>query len=115
MSQVRWRRGNFSMTQGRRFILSFPSTPNLRSFAAASELAFARYRDPIHLAAIDRGRRSGEVALLFGDAELPKAKPREHRSVNFGSSINGVAMCIVPSTSEDAISPWAFPHRRGNR
>lgn len=71
------------------------------SFAAASELAYARYHDPVHVAAIDHTRRSGEAALFHGVEELPEAKPLEHRSVNYPGSGHAI---LTRGTGREA--PW---------
>jgi len=77
------------------------SEGNVASFAAAAELAFARYREPLHLAVIDPQRRIGEAALFHGVEELPAAQPRAQRSVNFPGSGHAI---LTRGTGRE--SPW---------
>jgi hypothetical protein len=77
------------------------SEGNLRSFAAVAELAYARYRDPAHLPAIDPARRGGEAALFYGVEELPAAQPPGQRSANHPGSGHAIL-----TTGSGPDRPW---------
>jgi len=50
------------------------------------ELAYARYREPLHAALLSRGERRNDFALWFGVGELPQPQPIRWQSANYPAS-----------------------------